>query len=82
MAKKKTILVETTKAGPNWSIKVSARGEDLFQLFGSMVSIFTTENKLGMVNASNPFPPTKTRRKKKGVVFPSPAESVKANTGT
>jgi len=63
MAKKKTILIETHKAGRAWSIKVSASGEDLFQLFGSMVRIFAADQECAILNSSDPF--TLSRRSKK-----------------
>lgn len=65
MAKKKTLLVETHKAGAAWSIKVSGGGEDLFQLFGSMVRQFAGE--IPIVNATDPFPPPGRKRKKNKV---------------
>jgi len=64
MAKKKSLLVETHKAGKNWSIAVSGQGEDLFQLFASIVRNFAGDNFLPIVNATDPFPVTKQRKKK------------------
>ena len=46
MAKKKSLLVETHKAGAEWSIKVSGRGEDIFQLFGWMVKVFAKRTRI------------------------------------
>jgi len=66
MAKKKTILIETHKAGRAWSIKVSASGEDLFQLFGSMVRIFADDQGCAILNNSDPF--TLSRKRKKQTV--------------
>jgi hypothetical protein len=63
MAKKKTILVETHKAGRSWSIKVSASGDDIFQLFASMVRGFAADEQLDMLNNSDPFPPVRKRKK-------------------
>jgi hypothetical protein len=63
MAKKKTILVETHKAGRAWSIKVSASGEDIFQLFASIVRTFAADEQLDMLNTSDPFPEKRARKK-------------------
>jgi len=63
MSKKKTILIETHKTGRAWSIKVSASGEELFQLFGSMVRIFAADQECAILNNSDPF--TLSRRSKK-----------------
>jgi hypothetical protein len=64
MAKKKQLLVETHRAGKSWSIMVSGAGEDIFQLFGSVVRNFASDTKLPIVNATDPFPMTKERKKK------------------
>ena len=64
MAKKKTLMVDTHKVGADWSINVSGRGEDIFQLFGSMVRSFAGEKDLPIINATDPFPVSKARKKK------------------
>jgi len=65
MAKKKQLLVETHRAGKSWSIMVSGAGEDIFQLFGSVVRNFAGDTKLPIINTTDPFPPAKVRRVKK-----------------
>ena len=64
MAKKKSLLVETHKAGAKWTIAVSATGEDIFQLFGSIVRKFAEDKGLPILNASDPFPVSKRHKKK------------------
>lgn len=77
MAKKKTVLVETKKAGRNWSITVSAQGEDLFQLFGSIVRNFTADKSIAIVNVTDPFssPPKRKKKSSKSAAAPAPNQT-------
>ena len=77
MAKKKSLLVETHKAGAEWSIKVSGRGEDIFQQFGSIVTNFASDKGVPIVNATDPFwgPPARKRKKKEK---PDPKKAIAA----
>jgi hypothetical protein len=66
MSKKKTVLVETSKQGKTWSIKVSSSDAGAHSALIHTIRNIAADFNLQLLNASDPFGEPKTRRKKKG----------------
>jgi len=71
--KKKTVLVETSRSGKTWSIKVSGTDAQARSAMGYAVQDMATRLQLQILNATDPFSEVKARRRKKGN-----AEAIKA----
>ncbi len=63
--KKKTVLVETSKVGKSWSIKVTSSDPLFRDYLGKIIRDYATETSTMLVNASDPFGEVRVKRKKK-----------------